>query len=132
MKKWFKKNGVELVLGIGLSLFLINFFTEQDEGMYILSIPLAVIGLIKLYQRHYRSAYSASVYFSEDEDDDDLYEDAKEAVMEAGKASTSYLQRRLRIGYSRSARLIDTLEENGIIGPANGSEPRTVIKKESQ
>jgi S-DNA-T family DNA segregation ATPase FtsK/SpoIIIE len=59
--------------------------------------------------------------------DDDLYEDAKQAVTEAGKASTSYLQRKLRIGYSRAARLVDLLEENGVIGPQDGSRPREVL-----
>ncbi len=63
-----------------------------------------------------------------DDADDDLYGDAKYAVMEAGKASTSYLQRKLRIGYSRAARLIDLLEENGVIGPQDGSRPREIIK----
>lgn len=63
-----------------------------------------------------------------DEDvDDDLYAAAKEAVEEAGRASTSYLQRKLRIGYSRAARLMDILEERGVIGPADGSRPREVI-----
>jgi DNA segregation ATPase FtsK/SpoIIIE-like protein len=61
--------------------------------------------------------------------DDELYEEAKMAVIEAGKASTSYLQRKLRIGYSRSARLMDMLEENGVIGPADGSKPREVAKE---
>ncbi len=63
----------------------------------------------------------------DDEDDDDLYEDARVAVLEAGKASTSYLQRKLRVGYSRAARLIDMLEERGEIGPADGSRPREII-----
>ncbi|HEU4677454.1 MAG TPA: DNA translocase FtsK 4TM domain-containing protein [Candidatus Paceibacterota bacterium] len=63
----------------------------------------------------------------EDGDDDELYEDARLAVMEAGKASTSYLQRKLRLGYSRAARLMDMLEERGVIGPADGSKPRPVI-----
>ncbi len=62
-----------------------------------------------------------------EEDDDDLYEEAKNIVMEAGKASTSYLQRRLRVGYSRAARLIDILEERGVIGPADGAKPREVL-----
>jgi S-DNA-T family DNA segregation ATPase FtsK/SpoIIIE len=62
-----------------------------------------------------------------DDDDDDLYEDAKQAVMEAGKASTSYLQRKLRVGYSRAARLIDILEERGVIGPADGAKPREIL-----
>jgi len=64
----------------------------------------------------------------EGEDDDDLYEDARLAVMEAGKASTSYLQRRLRVGYSRAARLMDILEERGVIGPADGAKPRQVLE----
>lgn len=64
---------------------------------------------------------------SGDDAEDDLYLDAKQAVFEAGKASTSYLQRKLRIGYSRAARLMDLLEENGIIGPQDGAKPREVI-----
>ncbi|QQR82851.1 DNA translocase FtsK 4TM domain-containing protein [Candidatus Campbellbacteria bacterium] len=63
----------------------------------------------------------------EDEIDDDLFEDARETVVHAGKASTSYLQRKLRIGYSRAARLMDVLEERGVIGPADGSKPRDVL-----
>lgn len=61
------------------------------------------------------------------ESDDELYEEARVVVVEAGKASTSYLQRKLRIGYSRAASLIDELEQRGVIGPADGSRPRTVI-----
>ena len=63
----------------------------------------------------------------DDEEEDDLYEEAKQAVIDAGKASTSYLQRKLRIGYSRAARLIDILEERGVIGPADGSRPREIL-----
>ena len=60
-------------------------------------------------------------------DDDDMYEQAKQVVIEAGKASTSYIQRKLRVGYSRAARLMDLLEERGVIGAADGSKPRTVL-----
>ena len=63
----------------------------------------------------------------DEEIDDDLYEEAREAVLHAGKASTSYLQRKLRIGYSRAARLMDMLEERSVIGPADGSKPRSVL-----
>ena len=56
-----------------------------------------------------------------------MYEDAREAVVSAGKASTSYLQRKLGVGYSRAAKLMDMLEERGVIGPANGSKPREVF-----
>lgn len=59
--------------------------------------------------------------------EDALYEDAKKIVIQAGKASSSLLQRRLRIGYSRAASLIDMLEERGVIGPADGARPREVF-----
>ncbi len=59
--------------------------------------------------------------------DDDMWKDAVRAVIEARKASTSLLQRRLRIGYGRAARLIETMEEQGIIGAADGSRPRDVL-----
>lgn len=68
-------------------------------------------------------------YDSEDSDgEDELYEEAKEAVIAADKATTSYLQRRLRIGYSRAARLIDTLEERGVIGPADDNRVHAVLE----
>lgn len=59
--------------------------------------------------------------------DDDMWHDAVHVVIEGGKASTSLLQRRLRIGYGRAARLIETMEEQGIVGPADGSRPREVL-----
>ena len=67
----------------------------------------------------------------DDEIDDDLYEDARTTVEQAGRASTSYLQRKLKIGYSRAARLMDVLEERGVIGPADGSKPREVLTRSS-
>lgn len=71
--------------------------------------------------------FSASL---ENEDvDDDLFAEAKQIVEEAGKASTSYLQRKLRIGYARAARLMDLLEEKGVIGAADGARPREVLSK---
>ena len=61
--------------------------------------------------------------------DDGLYENAKECVISSGKASPSFLQRLLGIGYSRAAKLIDVLEDEGVIGPLNGSKPREVLIK---
>jgi S-DNA-T family DNA segregation ATPase FtsK/SpoIIIE len=61
--------------------------------------------------------------------DDDLYQDAVRVVCEAGRASTSTLQRRLRVGYGRAARLIDLMEKDGSVGPPDGSKPREVLKK---
>ena len=59
--------------------------------------------------------------------EDPLYDQALQIVVQAGKASASYIQRRLKIGYNRAARLVEEMEERGIVGPANGSKPREVI-----
>jgi DNA segregation ATPase FtsK/SpoIIIE, S-DNA-T family len=64
-----------------------------------------------------------------DEVDDELYQDAVRVVCEMGRASTSTLQRRLRVGYGRAARLIDLMEKDGIVGPPDGAKPREVLKK---
>ena len=73
------------------------------------------------------SMFESTIGGDELGEEDDMYEDARAVVAEAGKASTSYLQRKLGIGYSRAARLMDMLEQKGFIGPANGSKPREVI-----
>jgi S-DNA-T family DNA segregation ATPase FtsK/SpoIIIE len=66
---------------------------------------------------------------SGDEDDSDpMFDDAVRLVFEFGKASTSLLQRRLRIGYGRAAHLIDLMERDGLVGPADGSRPRELLK----
>ena len=75
------------------------------------------------------SVFSSSFDEDEGNDDDDLYEDARMIVIEAGKASTSYLQRRLKVGYARAARLIDMLEDRSVIGPGDGAKPREVLEK---
>ena len=64
-------------------------------------------------------------------DGDPLYEQAEDLVIEAGKASASYLQRRLRVGYARAARLLDLLEQNGVIGAGAGAKPREVLRRSS-
>lgn len=64
---------------------------------------------------------------ADEEEEDELYGEAKKTVIEAGKASTSYLQRKLGVGYARAAKLIDMLEERGVVGPADGAKPRDVI-----
>lgn len=77
------------------------------------------------------NAPSTSGGFADGDNDteDDMYPDAKLVVMEAGKASASLLQRRLRVGYARAARLLDILEDKGIIGPGDGAKPREVYIK---
>jgi len=73
------------------------------------------------------SAIFEAILDEDDADEDELYGEAKETVISAGKASTSYLQRKLRIGYARAARLMDILEEKGVIGEADGSKPREIL-----
>lgn len=63
------------------------------------------------------------------DDGDELLPAAKEEILRSGKASASLLQRRLKVGYARAARILDLLEEEGFIGPANGSKPREILKE---
>ncbi len=72
---------------------------------------------------------AAGAGFEKDEYDDPLYNEIVDFAIETGKISASLLQRRFRLGYNRAARIVDLLEERGIIGPANGSKPREVLVK---
>lgn len=74
-----------------------------------------------------KSLFADGIGESSDDDDDALYEEARAIIIEAGKGSTSYLQRKLKVGYARAARLMDMLEERGVIGPADGAKPREVL-----
>lgn len=76
--------------------------------------------------REYKEAHKQGEELGEDE----LYESARELVIDTQKASTTFLQRRFGIGYSRAAQLIDMLENEGVIGPAQGSKAREVFEKE--
>ena len=77
------------------------------------------------------AVFTSSFEENDNTTDDDLYEDARMIVIESKKASTSYLQRRLKLGYARAARLMDMLEERGVIGPGDGAKPREVLERQS-
>jgi hypothetical protein len=64
----------------------------------------------------------------DDGNDDPLFEKALEIVLQQGKASASYIQRRLKVGYNRAARLVELMEQRGIVGPAQGSKPRDLVR----
>ena len=99
-----------------------HFLREQREVVYdneVVSQPVSLSGG--------RGVGFAAESFESGDADDELFKPAVEVVVEAGKASTSLLQRRLRIGYARAARLIESMEDQGIIGPADGSRPREVL-----
>ncbi len=70
---------------------------------------------------------TSSLFGSNNNDRDDLFNEARSIVVESGKASASLLQRRLKVGYARAARLLDEMEEAGIVGPADGAKPREVF-----
>lgn len=89
-----------------------------------------VIGEINLTSASVNADKSIFESTLEDTDDDDeMYEEARQTVIEAGKASTSFLQRKHKLGYARAARLIDMLEARGVIGPGDGAKPREVLEK---
>lgn len=139
--------GAEKLLGAGDMLFLSG---EMSKPMRIQSAFISEKE-VKAVTKHLSDAYAdelqseinfsgendAHAIFSatlEDDsysgDDDELYEEARETVIHAGKASTSFLQRKLRIGYARAARLVDMLEERGVIGAGSGAKPREIIDRE--
>ncbi len=73
------------------------------------------------------SGGTASMFGGSNSDVDPLFDEAKKIIIESGKASASLLQRRMKVGYARAARLLDELEEAGIVGPADGAKPREVF-----
>ncbi len=136
--------GAEKLLGAGDMLFLggdmaqprriQSAFISEEEVKNVVKflidqkmddLPVTGIDLDGVNERN--NIFDAVEGGNDIEDEDDLYSEAKEVVVSAGKASTSYLQRKLGVGYSRAAKLIDLLEEKGVIGPANGSKPREIL-----
>ncbi len=93
--------------------------TYKDEIMGEINLMTPEIGKDTIFE--------ANLEEEDIGEEDDMYEQAREIVIETGKASTSFLQRKLGIGYSRSARLMDILEKRGVIGSANGAKAREVF-----
>ncbi len=130
-------SGSEKLLGNGDMLFLGNGLNKprRIQGCFVSDKELE--DLVKYLKEEQEPQYDESVLqfksskasgaIGDGGGEDDLYEEAVRVVTEAGKASASLLQRRLRVGYSRAARLLDILESNGAIGPADGAKPRDVL-----
>jgi DNA segregation ATPase FtsK/SpoIIIE, S-DNA-T family len=74
----------------------------------------------------------SSGLMDQEEEFDSLYEQAKDVVLSTGNASTTFLQRKLKIGYARAASLMDQLERQGIVGPAEGSKPRKIFARKGE
>lgn len=105
---------------------IVDFIAEHNEpGLPIeIGVPAAGNDGVGL-----GSAQGGGSEFGDEEVDDEMVEAARRVVVESGKASTSFLQRRLSIGYARAARIMDALEAKGVIGPANGAKPRDILER---
>lgn len=136
-------NGAESLLGRGDMLYL----PAGSSRLHRIHGPLVtedeIVSLCDFWRSQAKAVYNqklletpreesgveAAGEEADEEVDDELYQEAVRVVCEMGRASTSTLQRRLRIGYGRAARLIDIMEKDGIVGPAEGTKPREVLKK---
>ncbi|MGB8597326.1 MAG: DNA translocase FtsK [Candidatus Sulfotelmatobacter sp.] len=139
-------NGAEALLGKGDMLYL----PSGSARVHRLHAPLVtekeIAAVVEFWKQQGSAEYqqqfleapkeereatvsSDGVGGSEGSEEDPLYQDAVKLVVEFGKASTSLLQRRLRIGYGRAAHLIDLMEQDGIVGAADGPKPREVLKR---
>lgn len=143
------QGGAEKLLGRGDMLFLPNgeISSQRIQGAFITDEEIQ--RLVDFTVDQQKAQYDASLMNlddskapensidtsnstidnSEEKYDDPLYNDIVEFVITQGKASASLLQRRFKLGYNRAARIIDLLEERGIVGPQNGSKPREVLVK---
>ena len=137
--------GAEKLLGAGDMLFISSESSQPEriQSAFITEdeVKRVVAWLAKTYENEVigdialtgtpsvdKSIFEATLD-SDDNNDDEMYEAARQTVIEAGKASTSYLQRKLKLGYARAARLMDILEERGVVGPADGAKPREVLER---
>jgi S-DNA-T family DNA segregation ATPase FtsK/SpoIIIE len=136
------QTGAEKLLGRGDMLFQTSDMStaKRIQGAFISDDEIARV--IEFLKSKYEPAeYDPSVVerqrqgggtsfngSSSHEDSDELIPEAKEEILRAGKASASLLQRRLKVGYARAARLLDLLEQEGFIGPGDGAKPREILK----
>jgi len=134
--------GAEKLLGNGDMLFLSGEMSKPIRVQSAFITEKEVKGLVDWLKDNYEQSEDeiqleeksgAEIFLetleesADDEELDDMYNDARDLVMRAGKASTSYIQRKMSIGYARAARIMDQLEERSVVGPENGSKPREVL-----
>ncbi|HEY4476964.1 MAG TPA: DNA translocase FtsK 4TM domain-containing protein [Candidatus Paceibacterota bacterium] len=134
--------GAEKLLGAGDMLYLAGDMSKPLRLQSAFISEREVKEVVKWLITHYGDELTDEIIMGEggitiddndegDNTDDPLYEEARELVMESGKASASFLQRRLKVGYARAARLLDMLEERKMIGPGDGAKAREVYERRS-
>jgi hypothetical protein len=138
-------SGAEKLLGKGDMLFTVAEMSKPKrlQGAFVSDYEIKkIVNYIK--EKGGEPIYNESIIESQrvrgvagvglDSDDasDEMLEEAKELIINSEKASASFLQRRLSIGYARAARILDSLEEAGIVGPANGAKPREILISKEQ
>jgi S-DNA-T family DNA segregation ATPase FtsK/SpoIIIE len=135
-------NGAEALLGRGDMLYLPNGSSRLHRVHAPFVTEKEIEAVVEFWKKQSIAQYDDSFLQapkeegnsikgggSDGDDGDELFQDAVRVVLESGKASTSLLQRRLRIGYGRAAHLIDLMEQDGIVGAADGPRPREVLKR---
>jgi DNA segregation ATPase FtsK/SpoIIIE, S-DNA-T family len=131
--------GAEKLLGRGDMLYsgVVDPFPIRMQGAFVSEEEVeAVVEHVKSFGKP--NYIDDEIFFEEEEDDsnlslfsdgdDPLYEKALEIVYQQGRASASFIQRRLKIGFNRAARLVDEMEHHGVVGPAQGSKPRELLR----
>jgi S-DNA-T family DNA segregation ATPase FtsK/SpoIIIE len=134
--------GAEHLLGKGDMLFLPPGSSRLTRlhGAFVTETEIGCV--VDFWKRQAAPEYDQSFLIAPPSDDDEelsgepvdseqdpMYEEAVRLVLQMGKASTSTLQRHLRLGYGRAARILDMMQRDGIIGPPDGSKPREVLKR---
>ena len=135
--------GAEHLLGKGDMLFLPPGSSRLARLHGAFVTESEINGVVDFWKRQAKPEYDQSFLIAppneeeesstegepSSEEQDPQYEDAVRLVLQMGKASTSTLQRHLRLGYGRAARILDMMQRDGIIGPPDGSKPREVLKR---
>ncbi len=128
-------NGADKLLGKGDMLFIPPGESKPIRAQGSLVTDDEIHRVVEFIKQQRQPVYDESILESEEKKDsfqshtkrDKLYEEAVNVILQTGQASVSILQRRLGIGYTRAARLIDMMEEDGIVGPYQGSKPREIL-----
>jgi S-DNA-T family DNA segregation ATPase FtsK/SpoIIIE len=129
-------NGAESLLGFGDMLFLSPGYgrLQRLHGPFVSEGEIKRI--VQFLKQQGSPVYHQEILEEKDEEgadkeamDDEKYQEAVEFIMERGEASISMIQRRFRIGYNRAARIVERMEDEGIVGPSDGVKPREVLKR---